>query len=109
MTNLFGFSRTQSFSFEFAHILLITIHNGAPDEVLSLWAFAWNPKPPGTHFAFLSLTSKLSETGRVRMTKMKGRRVHFWVFVAASTPSCKYRATAGHDATHFSGAVVFKG
>lgn len=36
-TNLFGFSLTQCFSFEFPHILLIALLNGAPDEVLFLW------------------------------------------------------------------------
>lgn len=35
--------------------------------------------PQGYILLFLSLTSKLSETGRVGMTKMKGRRVQFWV------------------------------
>lgn len=45
-----AFPLTQCFSFEFLHILLITVVNGAPDEVLFLWFLTWIPKTPGIHF-----------------------------------------------------------
>lgn len=107
MTNLFGFSRTQCFSFEFPHILLITIQNGAPDEVLSLWVPCMNVKAPRDTFCFLSLTSKLSETGTCWNDENEGSSGPVLGVVYQRSRRASNTVTAGHNTTHFSGAVVF--
>lgn len=58
-----AFPLTQCFSFEFPHILLITLLNGVPDEVLFLWFFTWIPKTPGIHFPLFVFDFKVIWNG----------------------------------------------
>jgi len=71
-TNLFGFSLAQCFSFEFPHILLITILNGAPDEVLFLWFLTGILKTLGIHFPLFVFDIKVIWNGTCRNDETEG-------------------------------------
>ena len=106
-----AFSLTQCFSFEFAHILLITTLNGAPDEVLFLWFLAWIPKTPGIHFPLFVFDFKVIWNGTCRNDDSEGSPGPTLDVVYQPShrvaEHLNYGVTAGRNTKHFSSIEVF--